>query len=178
MNDYTVDGSDSIYNVWNADPSTPIYKNEMLRNLHILRLMNSMGSFNSVLDIGCGTGYLDYLLAKSGKKVTGVDLSAKRLSLCSVIAKKYHIQQVNKNLFDLDEKDYDFVISQEVLEHLEDYESALLKMNSFIRSGGQNLFRLIEENSEIFIKMMQSFLLPDHYLISFLPYLFISFLFF
>jgi len=56
-------------------------------------------------------------------------------------------------LFDLDEKDYDFVISQEVLEHLEDYESALLKMNSFIRSGGHGLF-CVPYNENLEAKMI------------------------
>lgn len=140
MGDYVIDGSDKIYNVWKADKTTRLHKNELLRHNHLLNLILGCDGVKNIIDIGCGTGYLDYLLSLNGKKITAVDLSAKRLSLFKEVADKQGIKQINSDLFNLNEDGYDFVISQEVLEHLDDYESALVKMNSFVKQDGFGLF--------------------------------------
>lgn len=154
MSDYVIDGPDQIYNIWEAKKTTRIYKNEMLRNLHLFRIISKEFKFPKVIDIGCGTGFLDYMLANSGKKVTAIDLSSKRLSLFKEIAKKNGITQINQNLFDVDLTNFDIVISQEVLEHIEDYESALNKMNSFIIKDGLGLF-CVPYNENLEAKMIE-----------------------
>ncbi|MCA9733635.1 MAG: class I SAM-dependent methyltransferase [Deferribacteres bacterium] len=140
MSDYIIDGDDRIYNIWQADHSKRLYRNELLRHHHLQRLLLKSGDFHSLLDIGCGTGYFDYLLAQNGKKIKAVDLSAKRLSLFADIARKFNIQQLNADLFKLEESGFDALISQEVLEHLQDYEAALSKMKSFLKPDGIALF--------------------------------------
>ncbi|KAA3619700.1 MAG: class I SAM-dependent methyltransferase [Calditrichaeota bacterium] len=140
MNDYIQDGDDFIYNIWQADRSKRLFRNELLRHHQLRELLLKSGEFKTLIDIGCGTGYFDFLLSRDGKKITAVDLSAKRLSLFADTAKKYQIKQVNANLFDISESGFDALISQEVLEHLENYETALKKMHSFLRPGGMALF--------------------------------------
>lgn len=153
MSDYEIDGSDQIYNIWKAQKTTRIYKNEMLRNQHLFQIIFDYAEFENVIDIGCGTGYLDYMLANLGKCVTAVDLSEKRLSLFKGKAADYDIAQINDNLFNLTLSNYDLVISQEVLEHIEDYESALNKMNSFVKKGAIGLF-CVPYNENLEAKMV------------------------
>lgn len=153
MTDYIIDGTDQIFNIWEADKSTRLYKNEMLRNHHLCNILTTENNFNNLLDVGCGTGYLDSLLAKTGKKVTAVDISQRRLDLFKDISKKLDIIQINENLYDLEVANFDAVISQEVLEHLEDYESALLKMSSFLKPKGIGLF-CVPYNENLNAKMI------------------------
>jgi 2-polyprenyl-3-methyl-5-hydroxy-6-metoxy-1,4-benzoquinol methylase len=153
MNDYLTDGNEQIYNIWQANPKTRLYKNEMLRNQHLFEIVTRCKASNHVIDIGCGAGYLDYLLAKVGKQVTAVDLSKKRLNLFKEKASLYGITQINENLFNLNVNNFNMVISQEVLEHIEDYESALIKMNSFVNKGGMGIF-CVPYNENLEAKMI------------------------
>ncbi len=153
MSDYVNDGADQIYNVWRANSKTRIYKNEMLRNLHLYNLIMSDREYKKIIDIGCGTGYLDCLLAKKGKQVTAVDLSKKRMSLFKEKASLYGITQINENLFNLNVNNFDMVISQEVLEHIEDYESAIVKMNGFVNKDGIGIF-CVPYNENLEAKMI------------------------
>ncbi|MCK5074131.1 MAG: methyltransferase domain-containing protein [Bacteriovoracaceae bacterium] len=42
----------------------------------------------TILDAGCGTGYLSILLAKAGAYVTGIDISPKMISVAKESASK------------------------------------------------------------------------------------------
>jgi len=111
---------------------------ELLRHHTLVTLIPE--DQNKIIDIGCGLGYLDYLIARQGKDITGVDISLESLNLFKDIAEEYNIKQIHANLFDINVNEYDLVICQEVLEHIEDYESAIMKMNNFIKHNGFGLF--------------------------------------
>lgn len=140
MSDYVIIENDRLYNIWNANKNTKLYKNEMLRNHHLFNIIKKQIDVEKIIDIGCGTGYLDYLMANDGKQIIGVDLSKSSLSLFKEVADKFGIKQIHENLFNIELKNFDFVISQEVLEHLENYESAISKMSEFIKENGFGLF--------------------------------------
>ena len=153
MSDYIIIGGDKLHNIWQADKTTKLYKNEMLRNKHLFAIIKSCTNIKSIIDIGCGTGYLDYLLAKDSKKITGVDLSKNSLDLYKQKAEEFGITQIHDNLFNITLENFDLVISQEVLEHIENYESAISKMNQFIKKNGIGLF-CVPYNENLKAKMI------------------------
>ncbi|MFZ1291951.1 MAG: class I SAM-dependent methyltransferase [Melioribacteraceae bacterium] len=153
MSDYVIIENDRLYNIWNANKNTKLYKNEMLRNHNLFNIIKKQTYVEKIIDIGCGTGYLDYLMAKDRKQITGVDLSKSSLSLFKEVADKFGIKQIHENLFNIELKNFDLVISQEVLEHLENYESAISKMSEFIKENGFGLF-CVPYNENLNAKMI------------------------
>ncbi|MBD3287520.1 methyltransferase domain-containing protein [candidate division KSB1 bacterium] len=128
-------------NIWAAKQPPKfkkMYITEMLRYKQLLKMLPL--NLSTVIDIGCGKGYMDYLLAQEKYTITAVDISEDSLKSFSEIAKKYSITQICADFFTLDLKNFDLVLSQEMIEHIEDYQAALDKLYTFVRSGGYGLF--------------------------------------
>ena len=90
----------------------------------------------TVLDAGCGTGELTYLVAKSkAKKVVGVDYSEEAI----VVARNnYRLPNLFFEKMDLGSvvEKFDVVVSLGTLEHLNDPLGALRKLKNLLRPGG------------------------------------------
>ena len=115
------------------------FLNEVLRHRHLLTMMPS--KMKHVIDVGCGTGYMAYLLAQRGLRVTAVDISEKKLLKFRDMALHFSITQVHLDLFQLHyDNIFDALVCQEVLEHLEHYEKAVKHISSFLRTQGYALF--------------------------------------
>lgn len=88
-----------------------------------------------ILDIGCSSGYLLWLLKKLGyKNVYGFDPAP----ACKNIAKeKYGIAMETAEIENFTtEKKYDFIILSQVLEHLRDVQKSIEKITSFLSDDG------------------------------------------
>jgi len=119
----------------------------MLRYYHLLNLLPK--NISTVIDVGCGAGYMASLLAEKNLQVTAVDISEDRLASFRDKAERFNIKQIKQNFFELDFNNFDALLSQEVLEHIEDYEKALQKMASFIKPNGFGVFCVpFQENLE------------------------------
>ncbi|MCL4338821.1 class I SAM-dependent methyltransferase [Patescibacteria group bacterium] len=107
-----------------------------------------------IMDIGCSTGHLLYLLKTDGfKNLSGVDPAPR----CKEMAKKkYGITVETNDLFNLKSgtKKYDFLILSAVLEHLDKVTLAIHILGSLINDGGKificvpdadNFYRNFEE---------------------------------
>ena len=115
-----------------------MYITEMLRYRQLLRMFPQNSS--KVIDVGCGTGYMDYLLARKNIAITAVDISKESLASFKEIAEKYYIRQICSDFFTLNISNFDLVLSQEMIEHIEDYQAAINKLSTFVRQGGYGLF--------------------------------------
>lgn len=109
---------------------------ELQRAVAILNGLERFGlRYPRILDLGCGTGWLAGILGRFGP-TTGIDLSPIAIETAQ---KRYpDVQFIAANIFDLREKTdkYDIVVSQEVIEHVEDQAGYLNIVSRFLRPGG------------------------------------------
>ncbi len=90
----------------------------------------------TVLDAGCGTGELAYLIAKKGaRKAVGIDYSKEAIE---VAQKKYRSENLVFRADDISNirGKFDVVVSLGTLEHLNDPVIALRKLKSLLAPGG------------------------------------------
>jgi 2-polyprenyl-3-methyl-5-hydroxy-6-metoxy-1,4-benzoquinol methylase len=118
-------------------------------------LENRLKNVRNVLDIGCGTGAIDFYLANNGISVVGIDISTKAVRNARLNAKNFGLAlktKFNINHFPHDkiEGKYDLVICSEVLEHLVDDSKAVNKIFELLKSGGLAVLSSPSINSPIY----------------------------
>ena len=99
--------------IWQADKRSNFYYKEHIRYNAVMNFLP--GSINSALDLGCGDGYLSYLIAKKGVSVTSIDLSANRLEKFKTSADRFKIRQIQGDItnVNLPSESFDLVVSSE-----------------------------------------------------------------
>jgi len=127
----------------------------------------------SVLDIGCGGGYLAEELAKAGLEVSGLDPS-----LVTINAAKSHAKQGNLTIqyvngfgekLPFKSNSFQFVCCCDVLEHVKDFPSILKEISRVLTDDGVFFYDTINRTTIskiVMIKVMQewksiSFLEPN-----------------
>ena len=91
-----------------------------------------------VLDVGCGSGRVSFMLAKEGANVTGVDYSENMLNLAKNYQTKHGISNVkfvhgDLEQFSPDEK-FDISIALGVVDYVDNAEEFLSKVNALTKS--------------------------------------------
>lgn len=95
----------------------------------------------SVLDIGCGTGAIDFFLSNRGCKVTGLDISENAIKIAMLNSKNLGFEK-KTNYFVAKfpniklHKKYDLIICSEVLEHLSDDRKAVILIHDLLKKRG------------------------------------------
>ncbi len=96
---------------------------------------------NSIIEFGCGTGWLCNTIAHYYKKrdITAVDFTSKALSVAKKVSSKLNIN-INYKNYDIfnysDERKYDLVVSTGVLHHTKDCKRAFNYISKFVNTGG------------------------------------------
>lgn len=105
----------------------------------------------SVLDVGCGSGYISSYIGKQAKKLIAIDVVDERKEKSGYQFIKYSINKkfpLNDNLFDI-------VILNFVLEHVYEKERLLREIHRVMRKGGicylsvPNKFLIIEPHYKL-----------------------------
>lgn len=106
----------------------------------------------TALDLGCGTGIYSLWLAKQKLSVTGIDISTEMLKKASEKALK---QQMNIDFIQGDihhlpfqDEQFDLVISNLVLEFVEDPGRAISESLRILKKGGRLVVGMIGKQSE------------------------------
>lgn len=94
-----------------------------------------------VLDAGCGDGYLSHRLAKLGAKVTGVEIYKKMLDFAleeqnrNPLTIDYHRADCTSLSF-LPDSNFDVVVTNNVIQDVEDYQGAFREFSRVLKAGG------------------------------------------
>jgi 2-polyprenyl-6-hydroxyphenyl methylase/3-demethylubiquinone-9 3-methyltransferase len=113
-------------------------------------------SGKAVLDVGCGGGILAEAMARSGARVTGIDLSEKALKVAKLhllesrlpveygfaSAEEYAAERAGQ---------YDVVTCMELLEHVPDPSSTVAACARLCRPGGHVFFSTINRNPKSYL---------------------------
>jgi 2-polyprenyl-3-methyl-5-hydroxy-6-metoxy-1,4-benzoquinol methylase len=101
----------------------------------------------SILDAGCGQGYLCRLLAKKGASITGVEPSEAFYTYARSREQEeqlgIHYVQADLSTWTPPSNTFDFVIANMVLMDIPDYEPALKNCITALKSGGGLLFSIL-----------------------------------
>lgn len=114
------------------------------------------GSKN-ILDFGCGSGVLSYLLAKQGHEVTSTDIEFSPLHLVKEkIEFPSNISFIESDIIsgELKNKTFDIIYALDVLEHIENLDEYILMFKSLLAPNGviivsgptENIFYKIGRN--------------------------------
>ncbi|WP_204106186.1 MULTISPECIES: methyltransferase domain-containing protein [Spirulina sp. CCY15215] len=122
----------------------PEFNPVLLSRYQVLaRMMPSKTTKNqSVLDIGCGDGYLLYAIAckNPGIQLYGIDSESLGISLAEEQLKKhnYSASLVQGSAYSLpfSSSSFDVITNADVIEHLEDPEKSLQEMQRVLRNRG------------------------------------------
>jgi len=132
----------------------PLHEINPLRLAWIDRLAALCGK--RVLDVGCGGGILAEAMARSGARVTGIDLSTKPLRVAQLHAIEseasidYRETSAEALAAELPSA-FDVVTCMEMLEHVPDPASTVAACSSLVRPGGWVFFSTINRNPKSFL---------------------------
>ena len=119
---------------------------EHFNNPAFLRFIGDLGG-KMVLDAGCGEGHNTRLLARSGARVTGVDISPKMIGLArqeeqrEPLGIRYEVASFS-DLSLFDDASFDTVVSFMALMDAPDFGDASREILRVLRPGGELIFSI------------------------------------
>jgi 2-polyprenyl-3-methyl-5-hydroxy-6-metoxy-1,4-benzoquinol methylase len=136
---------------WSAvqpDPRNPqLWHDERLFEMFFGReyryFVNRMNSASSVLELGCGEGFLALELARRGKRVTALDLSPERINRARERAAQmpvYHMpafKVTDLNTVSLPQQTFDCVVAHDALHHLYNLDHVLDETKKALKKHGR-----------------------------------------
>jgi ubiquinone/menaquinone biosynthesis C-methylase UbiE len=93
----------------------------------------------SVLDLGCGTGYGSVYLALQGaRQVVGIDINAEAINYADYHYQEHNLAYIRGNCLSVGFKNhsFDIIISFEVIEHIEKWQNYLEEVARLLKPGG------------------------------------------
>ena len=126
------------YNHWASQYDTNENKTRDLE-ARALRDILSTISFNSCLEIGCGTGKNTEWLLEKTERITAVDLSDEMLSKAKDKFQSAHVEFMQADInndWNFTENTFDLISFSLVLEHIENLEPVFQKASEAIVPGG------------------------------------------
>lgn len=121
----------NISGLMDAEEIGSKYAEDFLK--YILKVVSEVKD-KHILEIGCGTGYLLYLLQQKGAIVEGVEPGE-----YSRIGREKYLLDIRQKFFDAGDYDikYDIIIFYGVLEHISNYEKFLSDVKMILKPEGR-----------------------------------------
>ena len=127
-----------------------LHKIRPIRVKYVLDQINNKKVKNlDILDLGCGGGLVSESLSRLGANVTGIDFVKNNIEIAKQHSykKKLKINYKYANIETLKIKNkYDVIIMYEILEHLNDWETFLLKISKNLKNKGILVISTINRN--------------------------------
>lgn len=93
--------------------------------------LNNVSSNDTVLDIGCGQGQLSYDLAKSAKRVVGIDINKESIAYAKNNFTSPNLTFIKNDIASYHfQKTFDIIVLSNVLEHIKDRTIFLNKIRN------------------------------------------------
>ncbi|HSX03830.1 MAG TPA: bifunctional 2-polyprenyl-6-hydroxyphenol methylase/3-demethylubiquinol 3-O-methyltransferase UbiG [Rhabdochlamydiaceae bacterium] len=149
INNAFYDDLDEMWNDSHDHPIALLRAENALRNPWIEKVVNEkFGRSCSILDIGCGGGFLTNYLAKKGHRVSGVDLSEKSLSIAKKSDTTQSAEYFLASAYELPfpEESFDVVSAMDLLEHVEKPELVIKEASRVLKKGGLFFFHTFNRN--------------------------------
>lgn len=106
---------------------------------------------DQILDVGCGTGTLSYMLNKEGRFPTGIDISQVSIDFCKDKIKGHMFHKMDANNIQLNDGLFDVVASNQLLEHVKEPEKVIKEMLRLLKPSGKLLIT-VPINKELDVK--------------------------
>lgn len=124
------------------------------KNLHkVIKLANNSVEKEKALDFGPGFGILLGPLSKIYDKVVAVDIDSNQIGAAQLLVKKMDLHNVvlelqdqSDELLNFPENEFDCIIADNVLEHISDIDTILLRLFRILKKGGLFIVSLPSEN--------------------------------
>ena len=152
---------------YNSEYTLDEIRNIELKNKIIIKLLAPINNTHSVLDVGCGEGFLlKALQAQFGSKILGLDFSDFGVKKHNLDILKYFIKGDIYNSITnlvLTEQKFDFVILKNVLEHVREPEVLLQTLKKLLKPDGKLLITVPNDFSELQKKLKEKGLIENDY---------------
>lgn len=114
----------------------------------ILGILETIGKNQTVLDIGCGAGFLTNALSKAEHQVFGIDLSQMSLQLAQKTdaTQKAVYQFANAYSLPYPDQMFDVVCAMDLLEHVEEPALVISEASRVLKRGGLFFFHTFNRN--------------------------------
>ncbi|MBA3816680.1 MAG: 3-demethylubiquinone-9 3-O-methyltransferase [Parachlamydiaceae bacterium] len=96
----------------------------------------------TILDVGCGAGFLSNYLAQEKHQVTGIDLSQSSLDVAKKFDSTSSVKYLHGNAYQLpcDDACFDVVCAMDILEHVEHPANLIQEASRVLKPGGMFFF--------------------------------------
>ena len=114
----------------------------------------------SILDVGCGSGYLAAELAQKAKRVTGVDFAPNFISLCKQKYKnrtnmEFYIQDIGQP-FNCDTESFDAIVCKMVLQYVPDIQPFATEVLRMMRPAGKLVIVIDHPFRAVYFSVLQN----------------------
>lgn len=100
----------------------------------------------SILEVGCGYGYLTYALKKADFDVLGIDISSEAIEFAKSNFGNSYLNISIEDYFNICKNKYDIIISTEVIEHLPDPNKYLKILSNMLSLHGKIIITTPNKN--------------------------------
>lgn len=121
-----------------------------------------------ILDAGSGIGIYTFWLKKfyKGSDVTGIDVDRQKLKMSKSLAKELSVGEIKLDYGDVTlvpkKRDYDLVVSIDVLEHVKDYKKVIKNLSLYLAKGGYLYLHTPQANQKRIFKSLNNWEHEEH----------------
>lgn len=112
------------------------FKINKTESIRINQIINLIGNNRTVLDLGCGDGYIMEKIRETGNKVVGVEISSSAIAESRRKGFKVFDLNLNKDWSKYIKSKFDVVHAGEIIEHIFDTDKFLQNIRNVLKTKG------------------------------------------